>query len=61
MMTDCIDTLHERRLEKDIDEYGQKLAKPGLSPQEQVELMTVYTKLTEKKRALEAGRMSKEM
>ena len=55
MMTDCIDTLHERRLEKDIDDCEQKLAKPGLTPQEQMELMTLYTKLLDRRERLKQG------
>ena len=55
MMTDCIDTLHERRLEKDIDDCEQKLANPGLTPQEQMELMTLYTKLLDRRERLKQG------
>lgn len=55
MMTDCIDTLHERRLEKDIDDCEQKLAKPASPRRSQMELMTLYTKLLDRRERLKQG------
>ena len=55
MITDCIDQLHRRRLEKDIDECESKLNDKTLSAQEQLELVMQLNSLYDKRERLKRG------
>ena len=56
MITDCIDRLHMRRVEKDIDQCETRLNDKSLTPQEQMELVVQLNSLYDKRERLKTGR-----
>ena len=55
MITDCIDKLHMRRVEKDIDDCEARLSDKTLGAQEQLELVMQLNSLYDKRERLKKG------
>ena len=56
MITDCIDTLHMRRVEQEISQCEKQLEDRTLTPQQQVELATQLSALYDRREKLRRGR-----
>lgn len=56
MITDCIDMLHLRRIEIEIDDHEQRLIQASLNPSEQMELVMALNQLYDKRERLKKGK-----
>lgn len=58
MIADCVDSLHRRRVEREIDDYEKRAADASLSPQEQMELVSRLGSLYDRLQRLKEGKIN---
>lgn len=57
LITDCIDMLHLRRIEIEINDHEQRLMQAALNPSEQMELVMALNQLYDKRERLKKGKV----